>query len=238
MKIDTCAALARSGRAGLLTLLALGAGLAADAAANPAPRLEWDFTVLLDGRPIGTHRFALDADGAQGRTLSSDAAFKVTLLGVPLYRYEHHAVERWSQGCLVSLSARTDDDGRRLKVRGEAREGRFDARISEADDPATEPSDSAEGCASSFAYWDPMLRTRARLLNPQTGRFEGLQASPLAPRRIEVRGDAVLAQGWRLKAASGPIDVWYTPQGDWIGLDTTVRDTRQLSYRLQTPRTP
>jgi hypothetical protein len=221
-----------------MLMLLLSAGLPTHAAANPGPRLEWDFTVLLDGRPIGRHRFALEADGAQERTLASDAAFKVTLLGVPLYRYEHHAVERWRQGCLVSLSARTDDDGRRLKVRGEAREGRFDARISEADDPSTEQADSAEGCASSFAYWDPMLRTRSRLLNPQTGRFERLQASPLAPRRIEVRGDSVLAQGWRLKAASGPIDVWYSPEGDWIGLDTLVRESRQLSYRLQPATTP
>lgn len=238
MKLDTCAALARPARIAALTLLALSAGLAADAGAHPTPRQEWDFTVLLDGRPIGTHKFALAADDAQGRTLSSDAAFKVTLLGVPLYRYEHHAVERWRQGCLVSLSARTDDDGRRLRVRGEAREGRFEARTSEADDRATEASDSAEGCASSFAYWDASLRNRSRLLNPQTGRFERLQASPLAPRRIEVRGDAVLAQGWRLKAASGPIDVWYSPEGDWIGLDTTVGESRQLSYRLQTPSTP
>jgi hypothetical protein len=29
------------------------------------------------------------------------------------------------------------------------------------------------------------------------------------------------------------VDVWYSADGDWVGLDSTVAGGRQLSYRLE-----
>jgi len=43
----------------------------------------WSFRVLLDGKPIGQHQFRA-TDGAGERTLVSEAAFSVRLLGVTL----------------------------------------------------------------------------------------------------------------------------------------------------------
>ena len=60
-------------------------------AVAPASTLRtWEFRVLLDGREIGAHRFALsEVDGVQ--ELSSEARFDVRFLFINAWRYRHMA---------------------------------------------------------------------------------------------------------------------------------------------------
>ena len=190
---------------------------------------EWRFTVLLDGKPIGRHLFRLEDVAAGERVLRSDAEFSVEMFGITVYRYRHAASERWRDSCLVALQARTDDDGRVLQVQGEQRGDGFvvvDAGGSAAG--ATLP-----GCAMSFAYWHPALRSQTRLVNPQTGRVDAVTVTAVASAPIDVRGRRVDADGFRIAGAGGPIDVWTSAQGAWIGLDAVVGGGRRLSYRLR-----
>ena len=171
---------------------------------------EWNFTATLDGKPIGTHRFVVGGSAA-ARSVDSRAEFVVRMLGVPVYRYRHHAEERWAGDCLRELRADTDDDGARQQV---AR--RFDGE-----------------CAMSFSYWNPRLLKQQRLVDPQAGKLEPVRFEPLPDTNIEVRGQAVRARGWRLQAAQQRIRVWYAADsGRWIGLDAETKGERQLSYRL------
>ena len=185
---------------------------------------DWTFRVLLDGQPIGEHRFRLSGDrGAGERTLVSEARFTVRWLGITLYRYQHHAVERWRGDCLAALSADTDDNGTRTQVSAQAQDAQFDVT-------APVPQ-SARGCVMSFAYWHPALRTQQRLLNTQTGRIEPVRITLLGEAPLEQGVRSVVATGWRIHGPAQPIDVWYSAQGDWIGLDTRVDGGRTLRYR-------
>jgi len=141
-----------------LPALALDSG----ADAPNAGGASWSFRVLLDGKPIGQHQFRA-TDGAGERTLVSEAAFSVRLLGVTLYQYQHRAVERWRGDCLLALSADTDDNGERTRVSARALGEQFEVT---APIPQTE-----RGCVMSFAYWNPALRAQQRLLNSQTGEY-------------------------------------------------------------------
>src|SRR4051794_19674278 len=96
---------ARAAAAVALALATIGNTVAA------APPSEWSFTVRLDGKPIGTHRFSLANAADGGLALSNEARFDITLLGVSLYRYRHRVSERWADGCLASIDAHTDDNG-------------------------------------------------------------------------------------------------------------------------------
>lgn len=215
---------------------ALGATLALAAAQAEAGSREWNFTALLDGKPIGTHRFVLmpaDAADAAGRTLSSRAQFDVKFLGITAYRYRHQTSERWSGDCLVEIVARTDDDGKVTEVRGKDSGGTFavDARAAGKHGARTE-NQNAAGCVMSFAYWNPAaLGAQSRLLDPGTGRFETVDITALQPATIEVRGHPTWARGIRIGGLAQPIEVWYDGQ-DWVGLDTWVGGGRRLSYRL------
>jgi hypothetical protein len=50
---------------------------------------------------------------------------------------------------------------------------------------------------------------------------------------VEVRGQPVDAVRWRITGPEAPIELWYSTQGEWVGLDSTVSGGRKLSYRLQ-----
>jgi hypothetical protein len=201
-----------------LPALALDSG----ADAPNAGGASWSFRVLLDGKPIGQHQFRA-TDGAGERTLVSEAAFSVRLLGVSLDQYQHRAVERWLGDCLLALSADTDDTGERTRVSARALGEQFEVT---APIPQTE-----RGCVMSFAYWNPALRAQQRLLNSQTGRIESVRVNAIGEGTLTVGKRMVSVSGWRISGAAQPIDVWYSSQGDWLGLDTLVDGGRTLSYR-------
>lgn len=207
----------------LVLALLLGPMVAGMPRAATTTEREWRFEVSLDDQPIGEHRFA-SSGPAERRQVRSEASFVVRFLGIAAYRYRHEAIEHWRGDCLASLVATTDEDGKRSSVRAEA------------DAPTVvdgEPTQALPGCAMSFAYWNPALLKQTRLLNAQTGRVEAVQVSQLGSAVIEVRGRSLTATHWRITGTAQPIDLWYTAQGDWVGLDSTVAGGRKLSYRLK-----
>lgn len=198
-------------------------------AGGAAAAAESSFTAFLDGKPIGEHRFVVGGP-PEAREVQSDARFAVKLLGLTVYRYRHQATERWRGDCLDQLSATTDDDGTVSRVRTEpAGEGLSVT----SETGAAQAVRVLPGCVMSFAYWNPAMRQQSRLLNAQTGKAETVRVSRVGSGPIEVRGQPLTATRWRIEGPPQPIDVWYSAQGEWVGLDSTLEGGRQLSYRLK-----
>jgi hypothetical protein len=147
-----------------LALALFGFAVAAEGATQ-----SWSFRVWLDGNEVGRHTFTR-AESAEGARVVSEARLDVRFLFVTAYRYEHRAEERWRDGCLVSLEARTDDNGARKDV-----------------------SATPERCTWSFAYWDPGILRAQRLLNAQTGQIVPVRWTDLGTESIPVRGQAIAA---------------------------------------------
>jgi len=202
----------------------LAALLAIHPCANAAAT--WDFVALLNGEPIGEHRFSVTASG-DGRKLTSDASFTVKFVGITAYRYRHHASEQWRGNCLTSLDANTDDDGKATQVQSRLDEDRFVVSTNAG------KARALPACVMSFAYWNPAIRSQARLLNAQTGEYEDVQVRRMGTGEISVRGTTVAATRWRISGPPQPVDLWYSAQDEWIGLDSTVAGGRTLSYRLR-----
>lgn len=212
----------------MITLLRKGllAGLAmlALAPVRAADR-HYDFDVMLDKRPIGTHRFTVQRNADGSARIQSTADFNVKLLGISAYRYHHHAAEQWRGDCLAAIEATTRANGRVTRVKGLRHEDRF-----HLDQPAPVV---LPGCVSAYAYWnrDLLLRQRA-LLNPQTGKLDEVRVESLGTQPIDVRGQRLTAEHYRLHAAEYTIDLWYSPRGEWLQLETTT-GSRRLVYRLR-----
>jgi hypothetical protein len=68
------------------------------------------YSVLRDGDEIGEHRVAFESQG-ENLQVTVDTDLKVKLAFVTVFRFEHHRVERWSGGKLVSLEGKNHDDG-------------------------------------------------------------------------------------------------------------------------------
>jgi hypothetical protein len=184
----------------------------------------WEFRVLLDGRNIGRHEFHLDESGDTSR-LTSNAQFDVKILFLSLYAYEHANVERWRGDCLESIESTTNDNGVHARVQGTRSPTGFAVT-------AGEDSTDLPHCVMTFAYWNPAFLAQSRLLNPQTGHYVLAQARTVGPDEILVRGKRISASRHQLLAEDAVIDIWYSTDGEWVGLATTVGGARRLEYRL------
>ena len=86
----------------------------------------------------------------------------------------------------------------------------------------------------SFAYWNPALRQQTQLLNAQTGQLRSAcRCAGSARRGSRCAASPSRRSGGASAAPAAPLDVWYSAQGEWIGLDSIVAGGRKLSYRLK-----
>ena len=194
------------------------------APASPVSR-SLEFEVSLDSRPVGRHSFRLLQNPDGTLEVQSRARFDVRLFGLVVYRYRHEAAEHWSSGCLTAIDALTEDNGRRLQVTGGTREDDFTLE---------EPTSGtlSRRCVHSYAYWDPdSLLLQDSLLNPQTGTLDAVSFDSLGMETVSLQDRPIRARHFRLRREDSAIDLWYSEQGDWLQLETTVRHRHVLRYR-------
>jgi hypothetical protein len=194
---------------------------AAETAARAPVVREWQFRAALDGRSIGDHTFRV-TDEAGEVSVDSRASFDVSFLGFSVYTYEHHARERWKDGCLVSLDSRTDDNGNIQVVTGTL--GAEGFALTRGGGTTLLPA-----CTMTFAYWNPAIRSQSRLLNPQTGDYLDIT--------VETAGAATLGtvdvNRFTIRGKDLRIDLWYERAEDrWLALDSPNTSGGLLSYRL------
>jgi hypothetical protein len=75
----------------------------------------YSFTVLSDGRPIGSHRIVFEHEGDRVE-IQEETDIEVSFAAVPLYTFEHQAHQLWRNGRAVRIDAITNDNGERLDI--------------------------------------------------------------------------------------------------------------------------
>lgn len=185
---------------------------------------EWNFAVFLDDSKVGYHNFRLEQAADQQR-LISEADFKVKLLFVTLYRYQHENSEVWENDCLQRIESRTNANGTKFAVRGLQGPDAFELE-------ATDRREELARCLMTFAYWNPDFLKQSELLNPQTGEILSVSVEPLETEPYLVRGQNIEAQQYRLQAKGVELFLWYSKDGEWLGLESTIKGGRTLRYEL------
>lgn len=186
---------------------------------------EWNFNVTLDGKEIGSHRFALESHGDQ-KTLKSEARFNVKILFINAYRYHHLADEVWQGDCLQNLNAITEENGTETKIKGKQDTGLFVLE-------GTKGTENLSACTMTFAYWNPKILEQKKLLNPQTGDYLDAKISLVGTETINVHGNSVQAKHHKIDTSKFKIDLWYSPEGDWLALQSTTPEGRKVYYTLK-----
>ena len=192
--------------------LLLAGGLAALpglalAATPPSRRLA--FHVLRNGARIGEHVMSFAGDPASP-TVTTDVRMTVKLGPVPMFRYRHHAVERWTGGRFASLETTTDSNGKAERV--SARRTDSGVIIETAKGRITGPAG-----VRPFTHWNPEVFT-GPLFNPQEGKLLKVTARKVGAGQWSVRGEA-------------EIDDWYDEASVWTALKGKLKDGSMLEYR-------
>lgn len=198
--------------------------LQADTAAAGGVR-KLNFDVFLDDRAIGYHRFEL-APAGEATRIATQAEFKVKLLRITAFAYEHRNTEVWRGDCLQSIDARTDSNGKKYSVNGRDRGSTFVVATAQGER-------QLGGCVASFAYWDKQVLLRSqRLLNSQTGEYVPVRIAPLGADLLRIGQRDMAVKRYALKGQGIDITLAYTADGgDWVALDSKMDGGRTLRYR-------
>ena len=181
------------------------------------------FRAYRDGAAIGHHDVAF-SEQAGRLVVDIDIELTVTFAFIPVYRYRHRNREVWSDGRLLQLDSKTDDDGAGYRVSARAEEG---ALLVEGSSGRLElPGDTLP-----TSYWHEAMVTRDGWLNTQTGDLIRSRVERLGPEPIEAAGGTVDAERYRL---SGDLDcdLWYRA-GRWSKLRFAAPDGSTIDYVLQ-----
>ena len=186
------------------------------------------FKVMLDDKPIGFHKVRIERrDG--DKTVHTEANFDVRVLFVPVYSYDHETREQWSNGCIVDLASRTDDNGDDHFVRVERQGGQVTVQTRRG-------SARYDDCVRSFAYWDVGLLDSGRLLNTQTGEYQAVEIVQRGSTTYQVDGVELAAQQYHLQGDGIAIDLWYTPDRRWLALESKTESGAILRYVPDNPQ--
>lgn len=192
--------------------------------AAPLLANEWNFEVYLNEKKVGTHLFEV-MEAADQRQVQSTANFKVKFLFFNAYRYEHTATERWDDNCLARFDARTKVNGDPIEVSGASAESGFIVEKSESTELLPE-------CVMSFAYWNPEFLKQERLLNPQTGDYLDVDVELMGTDTLQVRGEMVDAQRYKITAKDIDLLVWYANDSEWVALESVAKSGHIIRYEL------
>ncbi len=184
----------------------------------------WEFSVMLDGSPIGYHRFELQP-AADGLELVSEASFDVRVLFINAFRYRHTNREVWDGECLSRIESNTRQNGKRFAVTGARIDDQFVLKAGGSADPIG-------SCVMTFAYWNPSFLQQSQLLNPQSGEYVSVDVEPLGRQIFTVRGEQVPATAWRVTARDTDLTVWFSDNNEWLGLESIAKGGRILRYEL------
>ena len=182
------------------------------------------FKVLRNGSQIGTHVLSFRrAAGSLTIGIEVDIDFK--LGPISLYKYKLRGTEIWGGGTLMSLSSKTDDDGKADFVEASRDDKGF--WVSSSSGPRyLAPSESLPA-----THWNA-AEMRGPWIDPQHGKLTRPTVAPA--RRTMVRlpnGRDVEADHFVL-TGEVKMEVWYTPDGAWTYLKAPARDGSTISYDL------
>ena len=211
---------------GLLILGLLSLSFASHASKRvPADGVSsWDFDVYLNDKKVGKHFFTVsEADGV--KHVQSEASFKVKILFILAYQYEHRAAESWADNCLVGIDASTNANGERIDVSGEKLGAGF--LIENGDGPTELPQ-----CVMTFAYWNHEFLDQSRLLNPQTGEYVDVQIEKVGNEILAVRGYPVSATRFKLTSNEVDVTLWYSSNNEWLALESVAKGGHIIRYEL------
>jgi hypothetical protein len=186
----------------LLTAL-LGSGSAQAAAPLPATPANLDFTILMDGDPIGHETY--DFRQSEGRTnvvVKTQTDVKMLFL---TFHYRHLRQEDWKDGQLLSLKADTDDDGTKHHVEAAAQ----DSSLSLTADgkPVTLSPTSLP-----LSLWNKALLSTDSLYGVIDAQAYHISVQDLGKENLTVSGKAFETQHYRI-AGDVQRDLWYGTDG-------------------------
>lgn len=201
-----------------ITLVALVVFGSSMSQATPEDSL---FTVFLDDKKIGEHRYQFSAL-ENGYQVTSIATYDVKILGINFFKYRHKSVEHWRENCVVEIDSTTQENGDEFFVKSytelnelfiENKEGIF----------------TAPACLRTFGYWNKDLLLSSQLMNSQSGEILPITSSEKLLPNGQLQVSLVSVEKLN-------ISLFYSSIGDhfqWQRLESLLPSKKVIRYERQ-----
>jgi len=204
-------------------LMFAGATLATEASAATL-----NYTVLRDGKPIGTHAVTIDQNGPQTSVeVETDIAVKV--LFVTAYKFKHSSKESWDNGQLVSITSTTDDDGVAKELNAQIQDGRIavDSKVK-----GQERRQHADAATLPASLWNAKTVQQSALLNTLDGQVMNVQVENLGAEEVDAGGAKLSANHY---AITGELtrEVWFDAKGRLVRMRFPDKTNSEIVYALK-----
>lgn len=183
------------------------------------------FAVVRHGQQIGSHKLVFEQDGGQLK-VSTSIDLAVKLVGITAYRYSHRAQEVWSGDALLSLTSRTDDDGKQYAVQAN-RTGEGIAVQAQSADRQVLPATILPS-----SHWNFRQVAQTVLLNSQKGNAARVKVTVLGRETIKTASSALPATRYRYEG-DVKMDQWFDDRGRWVKMAFAGSDGSAIEYVLQ-----
>jgi hypothetical protein len=217
------------GFVGLTAALLLPGARPAHAASLPAPSdpIARRFNVFWDKDAIGVHQIKITpaAFGAWDVQVDIDLRFDLGLFGAIDYR--HASQERWRDGRIVALEARTDDDGKVAEVTGRASGRSF--RLEGPEGMAEAPGN----LLTSNCAWSEAICHQSEIIDATGGTVVGLVATPEGSYTTITASGREMARAYQVSCPMIAGSFWYDAAGLWMR-GRLVRQGEKIDYFLDT----
>lgn len=201
--------------------LAGAAGLAvtrpAKAAALPVPPSgKMHFKILRNGSPIGEQHMAFVQSGDE-LNVQINADMLVRVAGIPVFRYQVDAVERWNGGNFSGLDSKVNHNGSQYNVHASQIAGGFAVQATKAGDYQYTGSPEM----MPMTYWNKAMM-QSMILNIESGRhYPASVSSPGWFHLPTADGSSVVAQRFDLSGKLN-LTLWYDQNDQWSGMEFHV----------------
>ncbi len=166
------------------------------------------YDITRNGKNVGTHTLTFNQTSDR-LTVDVESNIVVTVLKVPVFRFNYTANEVWKEDQLISLTARTNRAG--------------DITTASLSDEAAVSVEHASN------HWNPDVLNAKVVFNTLTGNLSQVMIESLGAETLEANGESVISAHYRY---SGDIqaDVWYDSEQRWIKLQFKGDDGSNIVY--------
>ena len=186
-----------------------------------------EYTVLRDGKPIGTHAYTIDTNGADTHVQVS-TNIQVKVLFITAYKFKHASEEVWSNGQLVSLKSTTDDDGTDKALTTKAEDGKITL------DSVVKGQDRRQFAAAAAipaSLWNPAIVTQSSIVNTLDGKLMKVDVADAGAEQVDAGGSKITAHHYKI---SGELtrDLWFDDAGRLVRVSFPDKTSTEIVYAL------
>ena len=185
-----------------------------------------DYDILRKGETIGHQHIAFRTDGDR-ILMHSEIKIEVRLLFVTAFRYEQVRDEVWRGDKMLSLTAVTNDDGKKCDLRVQAEPAGFVAMSGK--ESWTLPAD-----AVPLSYWHISMVTGAGpLFDTACGKLLSFRAQKVGPEAVTARRAQVETIHYKIDDPGRMRDMWYDSNRILVQTSVVGRDGSSAVWVLK-----